>query len=676
MNIASKLDQKTLLAKLFASENIQIRHRAQIQTAAFDVKKRILYLPVWKDVTNELYNLLISHEVGHALYTPKEEFEKILEKGPAYKSLVNIVEDARIEKMIQNKFPGLRKDYYKGYADLLDRGLFNLKDKDVRKDIGEYEFFDRVNIHFKGKDHIDVPFFDEKEKEIVRRVDACVTFEDVLKLCDELYDDLEEQEIETSSDFEMIDGEGEGEGDGEGGCPKNSFSGTLQCDPGDEKTEKSGDTPFVSMSKFDIENISKKLIDTRVGEVVYFNMPSDKILQNYIIDNKKLVSEIIASNDDRRGKNLSSKIDKKIINYMYKLFEQKKAASEYKKISISKTGKLDTNKLHHYKIKEDLFRKNSVVQDARNHGVIMLVDFSGSMSTVIENVLYQVFELMEFCKKSKIKYKIFSFTNGYGTPDCETNEGDLILDRTLQMVELFNSEMKRTDFETIMTALGRFISGNGSCPYITMGGTPLSSSIFVMDYVIRDFQKKFDTEILNLIVLSDGDPTDYFRVVENSSKVDINRGKDAGKMFMVYNQNRVVEFNPMNKKTTVTVKDMYYNMLKFIKERYCVNTIHFDLTQNTNYSLESWKDNFGEHTGIKKDDPCFSIESNQMKKYYNSYYIVHSPSIFGKQIKEKNIKKQSLEELEEYMTDSNSVFRYKSAIMRNFCENISKKLLT
>ena len=65
MNVNTEV--KGQLAKLLATENLHIEHR-KISTAYFDVKKRILALPIWKDVTGNVYDMLVGHEVGHALY--------------------------------------------------------------------------------------------------------------------------------------------------------------------------------------------------------------------------------------------------------------------------------------------------------------------------------------------------------------------------------------------------------------------------------------------------------------------------------------------------------------------------------------------------------------------------------------------------------------------------------
>ena len=67
----SLVDSKSLLARLLVEENITVEHR-KVSTAYFDVKNRVLVCPILKDMPTELYDLLMGHEVGHALYTPAQ----------------------------------------------------------------------------------------------------------------------------------------------------------------------------------------------------------------------------------------------------------------------------------------------------------------------------------------------------------------------------------------------------------------------------------------------------------------------------------------------------------------------------------------------------------------------------------------------------------------------------
>ena len=89
---------KSLLAKLLASENLTVEH-GNFPTASMDIKNRVLRLPIWKEMSGSLYDLMVLHEVGHALYTPEDGWhESASNKGKGYKSFLNVVEDARIEK--------------------------------------------------------------------------------------------------------------------------------------------------------------------------------------------------------------------------------------------------------------------------------------------------------------------------------------------------------------------------------------------------------------------------------------------------------------------------------------------------------------------------------------------------------------------------------------------------
>ena len=56
-------EAKDLLSRLLASENIEVIHQ-EVPTAYFDVQRRVLCLPMWKDMSNDLYDMLIGHEVS------------------------------------------------------------------------------------------------------------------------------------------------------------------------------------------------------------------------------------------------------------------------------------------------------------------------------------------------------------------------------------------------------------------------------------------------------------------------------------------------------------------------------------------------------------------------------------------------------------------------------------
>ena len=173
---------KGTLAKLLATENLTIEHR-KVSTAFFDVEKRVLCLPIWKTASNIVYDLLVGHEVGHALYTPNESF------GAAPKAFLNVLEDARIEKMMKQTYPGLRKSFFEGYRELWDMDFFGVKGEDQ----SILPLIDRINLYYKGNNTI--PFSDE-EMVWVERVAKTNTFQDVIDLANELYAYAQEKKEE------------------------------------------------------------------------------------------------------------------------------------------------------------------------------------------------------------------------------------------------------------------------------------------------------------------------------------------------------------------------------------------------------------------------------------------------------------------------------------------------
>ena len=170
---------KTQLAKLLATENFVVEHK-DVNTASFDVYDRILVLPLWKLASNVVYDLLVAHECSHALFTPNEDWR---DKISVPLQFVNVVEDARIEKLMKRKYPGLAKTFYQGYQELNDDDFFAIGDEDI----DTFNLADRGNLYFKVGHFVDVAF-SEREKQIISLIEDCETFDDTLNAAQILYD--------------------------------------------------------------------------------------------------------------------------------------------------------------------------------------------------------------------------------------------------------------------------------------------------------------------------------------------------------------------------------------------------------------------------------------------------------------------------------------------------------
>ena len=112
------------VARLLATENLIVEHK-QVDTASFNVEARVLTLPMWEKASNSVYDLLVAHEVGHAIFTPNRDWFKEERYKDLSMDMVNVIEDARIEKLMKQKYAGLNRDFFMGYRELNSEDFLN-----------------------------------------------------------------------------------------------------------------------------------------------------------------------------------------------------------------------------------------------------------------------------------------------------------------------------------------------------------------------------------------------------------------------------------------------------------------------------------------------------------------------------------------------------------------------
>ena len=231
-------EAKSYLAKLLATENITVEHR-KVETAYFDLGNRLLVVPIWKEMNNDILDMLLAHEIGHALYTPQDEWVAAVESKVAPHSYLNIVEDARIEKLIKRKYPGLSQSFIKGYRDLIRNDFFKTKDKNVN----EMLLIDRLNMHFKMS-HVesDIEFDGAEELMFVERMSNVESFDDVVVLAADLAEYCK-NESETKSlddhDFEFGEGGDAADADDNGDADESPDNGNGEGHDGEDGDDKS-----------------------------------------------------------------------------------------------------------------------------------------------------------------------------------------------------------------------------------------------------------------------------------------------------------------------------------------------------------------------------------------------------------------------------------------------------
>tara|TARA_A100001035_G_scaffold3122_1_gene2331 strand:- start:1393 stop:3669 length:2277 start_codon:yes stop_codon:yes gene_type:complete len=583
----TNIEIKGSLARLLATENLVVEHK-QVPTASFDVDKRVLTLPMWTRASDEVYNLLVGHEVGHALFTPNED---IFENLPCPKGYLNVTEDARIEKLIKRKFPGLSKDFHTGYSELNDEDFFCIEDENVEL----LPLIDRINLHFKIGSYALMPF-SSAETPLRDAVGNAETFQEAIDAAKAIYEYAKaEEDRQDGNDNqgteaismptpskEQMDGMGgdpidtdnplEDLSTGKGNPAPPTFAPDVDTpeskyDEGGENTEKvsTGENRNQGYGRPSIEVVQTQrsfdynatgLADYESGaNLTYATFPKKVKYDNIIVKAETLWTaaekewnEFVSNPELLKGEpdpliqvdqayTDFVKSSSKDVSYMVKEFESKKAASAYARASVAKTGVLDTSKLHTYKFNDDIFKKVTRTPDGKNHGLIFLLDWSGSMSGEIYETILQVINLCQFCKKVGIPFDVYSFVvdggmcllqdgrdmfdvdPDYVEPQMEVtsrNSGEFFIDKRFRYGNLLTSKVNQKTFNLHCKYLYRIANyykhrnnWNYTAPrpprFMGLGGTPLNEALVVMKSYMGKWKAAHNVEKCHLIVLTDGE---------------------------------------------------------------------------------------------------------------------------------------------------------------------------
>lgn len=604
MATQTNTQSQDLLAKLLASENINII-RSNIKTAAFDIKGRTLLLPRWKEMTPTIEEMLMMHEVGHALYTGLESYSVVFEEKKHLKEYANVIEDVRIEKKMKERYPGSRKSFNTGYRELNDRDFFGVKDRDMSKLL----LIDRINLYFKVGYNCGVQFNTE-EQEFIRRVDKCASEKDVIELAEEIFayskdtitGESEKRKIASSS---LPKDAEETEDEDDESSMYDDYIDENEYETDDEAKSKQS-VPESTEDLFeDLKPTTTKKFDEKLEQLAdeslvirYFEPAFENELNNVIISYKTTI-ETFAAQLDEHVKVKANSIAKfksnstGIVSYLVKEFEMRKSATAYKRSKMSKIGQLDSRKLYAYKIKDDLFRQIMTVQDGKKHGMVFLLDWSGSMSEYIEETIEQVINLAMFCQRIQIPYQVFAFTDGYYNannhiePKIIKNNSNGI-SASVQLLELFSNKMSKVEFNHMVNYM--MCKPYNRVSGYALNGTPLNEALlFMVDY-IGTFIRNNAVEKTTLITLTDGEGNSLNGNSENRIR---NGNSNAYDEFGNYKKINVKSYL----RDSVTKKD--YDMsaesnvqtstlLNVIKDRYAVKSVAFFIMNATSRAANSF----------------------------------------------------------------------------------------
>ena len=538
-----KHEVKSQLAKLLATEDLVVEHRF-VETAQFNVQTRVLTLPRWERASNTVYDLLVGHEVGHALFTPDQDPPKGIPH-----SFINITEDARIEKLMKRKYPGLSKTFFKGYSELSDEDFFCLEGEDI----GKMTLADRANLYFKIGNYIDIPFFNFDESRIIKMISDCETFADACLAAEEMYrydknskQEQEQPNIPASSStqsgeegmtHEEMQEEAEKREQANEETEGDSQTSDSEIQQDTDTSTNAGSSAEPEVKTVDsLDESLRELISNHGGENVYVELP--KVNLETVVGNNKEIHEYISTSWNVRedGQDPFQTPDslftqfkrsaQKEVNYLVKEFECKKAADSYARASVSRTGVLDCSKLHTYKYNDDLFRKVTTLADGKNHGLVFVLDWSGSMANVLEDTLKQLFNLIWFCKKVNIPFEVYAFTNewiqretlpnGNWAPlpsHYEAEDGQLVVDENFCMMNILTSKVNGKTLDYQMKNIFRiayYFGCRGCYSYepgrrMSLSGTPLNEAIISLHQILPKFQTENKLQKVQCVILTDGE---------------------------------------------------------------------------------------------------------------------------------------------------------------------------
>lgn len=726
------INQSTdLLAKLLATENITVKQAPEAKTAMFDLKNRVLILPVWHNISNDLRDMLVVHEVGHALDTPiqgyRDAYEGIAKRvyGDEVNSLLtrtvagflNVIEDARIDKRQKRRYPGTRKNYLIGYKELIERDFFGTS----KRDINQMSFIDKANIYFKGGFVSNRIQFDAIERAFLARIEALETWDATVALTEEIYlfckKRMEEQmlNIEELINVEVVPGEDDdddgsygdywdeldaGEGD-ETDAEGNSGEGDSEEDEGDlGRTRRgrstnendtgagergAGQNNNAPRSETDEawEKNAERIVQNDGTSYIYCNLPEIDLSQavnDYKVVLKQMAQSLENYFHGGNGKHIAKEYElarksmtawkmkeKDAISFMVKEFETRKSAELYSRISIAKTGVIDTNKLHSYKYNDDIFRRLATIPKGKNHGFVMFLDWSGSMHPELKQTIKQLITLTMFCKQIQVPFEVYSFkdTNA-GNPFFPGNKENCVSGNHVVLRNILSSRMNNEEMMRMYTNLW-FTSSYMQINSDTLSGTPLNECLMIAPYVVNEFRKKNKCEIVNTIVITDGDSNGGGRLVNSTE----------GRSAAYWRGTRYFYVDPITKKTydfhPHNAHSFTEDLLKILKDRTDSNVIGFFLFNGTFGRIQrrwSLQEDVSKAKKFWHDNKFYPVTTAG----YDQYYIIDCEAL-------RNSRKES--ELQIDKTKNNNhiakAFAAYSAkktvnrvLLRQFVEKISK----
>ena len=219
---------------------------------------------------------------------------------------------------------------------------------------------------------------------------------------------------------------------------------------------------------------------------------------------------------------------KQIARKMSQQYAAKKKAFETANSSFAKTGSLDISRIANYKTSDAIFKTKMMQKEGQSHGLVLVIDWSGSMSGTIKYVACQLLITMLYAKYSGIPFEVYTFTTGgscygksqktqktyggsfsfYRIADNSFKEKDLVnlFGHMVAYDEKHNIQMSDYYNQYVREKLG------------SMGGTPLIQAQIASYISAYDLREKYKLQNVSIMFLTDGEGDNPY--YNNNSIID------------------------------------------------------------------------------------------------------------------------------------------------------------
>ena len=538
-----------IYSQMLARENVTIQYSTKAKTAFFDIQNRIITLPLY-DFLGPIENqMLTSHEVGHAKFSKysKEEYKEYSSK---YGTLFNIIEDVYIESAMKREYPGLSKIFKEAYSTLFKENMFGVDVESASK----LDFFNRLNLYFKVGHCLPITFSQE-ESEYVAKCYSLHSNEDVINLCQEIiehFNPIKEEELRQPDDNTD---EEESVSNATGSSAQEEQESAQSDEEPSEEPDRGEPRESESDTSEDTEDSEEPSTDTYAE----FN----KNLADKQEEYNEMMSEGASSEPSSRFNHVSCKLNLSTSNNpkanycadwtsnttllydfcvahrtdpvfedyfklafehmeedlpMYRrlsyegdaFFHMLRDAKKARDTRYKQSGRIDTRRLAKYKMTETIFKLRKMKDKELNHGVVILIDYSGSMHHTIDDVIAQAIITCEFCKHNNIAFEVYLFG-----PQRIDYDGMSRYVENITVYKIADSQSYKPEYiylygnhfnsYDVRYRLSKKYAGEeiAKCR-LEMGNTPIADAALTAWQAIKDMKSR-GIDKTHCIVISDGD---------------------------------------------------------------------------------------------------------------------------------------------------------------------------